>query len=233
MATKRIGLPGDSEEMAVFFDLRADEYEQHMAETVEDFDAFYRSVADSFPAAWSVPRILDLGIGTGLELDRLFARFPEARVTGIDVSHRMLDRLAGKPQPWVRQVRTICGSFFDVDFGEAIYDGAVSVMALHHWTPDVKRALYRRIRRALVPSGIFVNADYIDNEEDSARRLAEHVAEGYAGRHTLHIDLPLSREAELALLCEAGFPSVRIAFERSLCSTFVARKPEAASDRVD
>ena len=65
-----------------------------MQETVEDYDTFYQSVTDALPDLGAEPRILDLGIGTGLELDCLFERFPDAQVTGIDVSAEMLAQLS-------------------------------------------------------------------------------------------------------------------------------------------
>jgi len=208
--------------MAAFFDLRASDYEHHMAEHIEDFGAFYDSAIGAIPGAPASPRILDLGIGTGLELDRLFVRFPDAHVTGIDVSRGMLDELAAKKRPWSDRLRTIQGSFLEADLGDSEYDSVLSVMALHHWVPEVKLDLYRRIRRALVRGGAFINADYIAPEEESAERLATFAAEGRDIRHDLHIDLPLTIETEHRLLCEAGFAETSIPFRRTHCATIVA-----------
>lgn len=233
MDKEQVGLPGDSEDMAEFFDLRVTGYERHMAEHIEDFDAFYASVSAAVPGMWQSPRILDLGVGTGLELDRLFERFPTAHVTGIDLSQGMLDELAHKKRPWMRQVQLVHGSFLEIDLGRSEHDAAVSVMALHHWIPGVKVDLYRRIRRTLVPGGVFVNADYVESEEESAKRLAAYNPEGHGDWHRLHIDLPLSCETELRLLREAGFQAARIAFQGSRCATFIACAPEDNADPTD
>lgn len=40
--------------------------------------------------------LLDIGCGSGLELDTVFQRFPSLQVTGIDLSEKMLDRLVQK-----------------------------------------------------------------------------------------------------------------------------------------
>ena len=40
--------------------------------------------------------LLDLGCGTGLELDRVFARWPELAVTGVDLCAAMLEKLREK-----------------------------------------------------------------------------------------------------------------------------------------
>ena len=220
MTEAQVGLPGNEEEMAAFFDVRVDGYEQHMGEHIEDFDAFYDSAIVAIPRTTQV-RVLDLGIGTGLELDRLFARLPDAQVTGIDMSRGMLDALAAKKRPWSGQVRTIHGSFLDVDLGNEAYDVVLSVMALHHWIPSVKLDLYRRICRALAPGGVFINADYVATEEESARRRTAYEALGHGDRHTLHIDLPQPIEMERQLLTEAGFASTCVPFERTHCATIV------------
>ena len=229
MSNEQVGLPGDSEDMAEFFDLRATGYEDHMAEHIEDFDAFYASVAEQLPIAWEAPHILDLGVGTGLELDPIFERFPKARVTGIDLSRRMLERLADKPRPWIGRLRLICRSFLDAPLGESVYDAVVSVMALHHWIPEVKLGLYRRIRAALKPGGLFINADYVETEYESARRLAAFAVDAAGNRHLRHIDLPLTVQAELELIREAGFAFDWIAFQRARCATFVGATSEKSS----
>jgi len=221
MSKSQVGLAGNAEEMAAFFDLRVADYERQMAQRVEDFAAFYESVAEAIPDTRNAPRVLDLGVGTGLELDRLFVRCPNARVTGIDISSGMLDALSDKP--WAERVRRVHGSFLEIDLGEARYDHAVSVMALHHWLPHVKLDLYRQIRRALVVGGTFAYADYVASEAESADYLATYEAAGHDDRHRLHIDLPLHLDVELSLLREAGFVDVRIPFRRAHCATFVSR----------
>jgi len=173
-----MALPGNSEDMARFFDVRATGYEQHMRESVEDVTAFYRSIADALPEFGNSPTILDLGIGTGLELDHLFERFPRASVTGIDVSVGMLDELARKNRPWSPHLKLLTGSFLELDLGYAAYDAVISSMALHHWVPRVKLDLYSRIHRALRDGGFFVNGDFIESEEEANRRLAEFALSG-------------------------------------------------------
>lgn len=214
MNKTELGLPGNSEDMAQFFDARAESYEQHMKETVKDYPQFYRGIADALPELGPAPKILDLGIGTGLELDQLFERFPRANVTGIDVSARMLEELARKDRPWVANLQLIIGSFLDLDLGCSIYDAVISSMVLHHWIPQVKLDLYRCIHRALLKSGTFVNGDFVVSEDESAVRLASFAASQCDDRHQQHIDLPLSVDQERHLLTEAGFDAVDSPFER-------------------
>ena len=78
------------EGMGTFFDARVEAYEAHMAR----WEAHYRWMARLLPDG--VRTLLDLGCGTGLELDRIFERFPDLAVTGVDLSPDMLGRLARK-----------------------------------------------------------------------------------------------------------------------------------------
>jgi predicted acetyltransferase len=56
------------EEMSAFFNFRADTYDNHMLDDL-GLDEFYEAIAACFNAP--LKRLLDLGCGTGLELERL------------------------------------------------------------------------------------------------------------------------------------------------------------------
>ena len=85
-------------------------------------------------------KLLDLGCGTGLELDEISAARPSLQITGIDLSPDMLAVLA-KKHP---QVRLIQADYFSYDFGASVYDMAVSFESLHHFKQDKKLGLYKR-----------------------------------------------------------------------------------------
>lgn len=74
-----------AEDMNGFFAARVDTYEAHMSV----WDKAYGRVAELTPG--DCGPLLDLGCGTGLELDRIFARWPELAVTGVDLCAAMLE----------------------------------------------------------------------------------------------------------------------------------------------
>ena len=162
-----------------------------------------KALTDALPE--DTRRVLDLGAGTGLELIALFARFPEADVTAIDLTQEMLAKL--KQRPFASRVRTITGDFFTEEFG-AGYDAVISTSALHHFVAEEKLRLYSKVLAALKPGGLFLNADRcadtIAQEEERMRELRTNY-ENY-----VHFDLPLAVETEQHLLKEAGFTSVQI-----------------------
>ena len=138
------------EEMSAFFNARADSYDSHMLGDM-GLDEFYEAITDCFDEP--IKHLLDLGCGTGLELERLFERYPDMDVTGIDLSQEMLNILADKFSE--RKLSLICGSFIDADLG-GLYDNVVSTYALHHFSEESKLELYRKIYAAMAPGGKFV-----------------------------------------------------------------------------
>ena len=62
------------EEMGSFFDSRLEEYDRHQLTEIEGAGEFYRFTAECLPAHPGA-RILDLGCGTGLELEEYFRHF--------------------------------------------------------------------------------------------------------------------------------------------------------------
>ena len=152
------------ERMDCFFEARLDGYDEHMRRDIESADEFYPFTAERLPAAPNC-RILDLGCGTGLELEELFLRNPSAKVTGIDLSQGMLSALKKKFVD--RDVSLIVGSYFSVPFGVDAFDAAVSVESLHHFTKEEKIPLYAKLCRALKKNGYFILTDYFSPSDEA------------------------------------------------------------------
>ena len=204
------------EKMDQFFEKRLEGYEEHMLSGIEGAGEFYSFTAGLLPASGR-SEVLDLGCGTGLELKEYFLRSPEARVTGIDLSEAMLGALAEQfPDRCADgRLRLICGSYFDVPFGTERYDAAVSVESLHHFTPEQKLPLYRKLRQSLKESGFFHPDRLFRGVEGAGGGIfpgagtAEAGAEHY-GRRLLPLRYPADGEHETEVLREAGFSDVRI-----------------------
>ena len=197
------------EKMDLFFEARLEGYEEHMLTAIEGAEEFYPFTASLLPPG----HILDLGCGTGLELNWYFARHPEAEVTGIDLSEGMLSALKAKYPGKTLNLRR--GSYFEVPLGENVFDGAVSVESLHHFTAEEKLPLYRRLHSALKPGAAFILTDYFAPDVEYERfyrgellRLKKE--QGIADDAFYHYDTPLTVENETETLLAAGFAHIEI-----------------------
>lgn len=165
-------------------------------------------------------RILDLGVGTGLELIHVFELYPNAEVTVIDITENMLKEL--KKRIFADHVTTICGDFFEVEFGEN-YDAVISTSALHHFKIDEKIKLYKKIYDCLKENGQFINCDKIaltQEIEDGQLYELENNIENHK-----HIDTPLTIKHEIEVLKKVGFQEITSSeVDKKDYSLFKARK---------
>ena len=114
-----------------------------------------------------------------------------------------------------KDITLICDSYFDVPFDVSLFDGAVSVESLHHFTKKEKVPLYAKLHKALKYGGYFVLTDYFslsDEEEQMHRQnlIALKAEQGIADDASYHYDTPLTVKHETEALLEAGFSSVAV-----------------------
>ena len=210
-------------EMAQFFNERADGYEEHMRSFVSEL---YDEIASPIPTTNEPISILDLGCGTGLEFEALFAIAPNALITGVDISEKMLSRLSEKYQVRMSQIRLIYGSFEQALSSKDEYDYVLSVMALHHLLPVPKRKLYRKVWKSLRTGGKYVEGDYVVSKREEREFLSGYhkTTEEYqlSPNKVYHIDIPYSIKTQVELLSKAGFSKVRTIWRKRKAAIFVA-----------
>ncbi len=171
------------EEMSSFFANRLDSYEEHMSA----WEKSYKLFAEEIPP--ECQKILDLGCGTGLELDKIWQRKPDVEVTGVDL--------------------------FKYDFENERWDAVISFESFHHFLPERKKELYSKIYGSVKMGGVFILGDYIaccDEEEELLRDayLKRRNQSDIPDDCFVHFDIPLTMEHEKALLEEAGFTVEKI-----------------------
>lgn len=196
--------------MGEFFNNRLDGYEEHQLNCINSAKVFYPYTASQLPMIAGC-KVLDLGCGTGLELNEYFKLNPLAIITGIDLASGMLKALQTKFHD--KQLTLINGSYFEVPFGKNVYDAAVSVESLHHFTLEQKIPLYQKLHDSLKEGGYFILTDYMaENDEEEKKNFLElarlkkeleiNDSEFY------HYDTPLTRAHETEALFAGGFSKV-------------------------
>lgn len=200
------------EEMASFFENRLTGYDEHMLTSIEGAAEFYKFTAVQLPSIEHCA-ILDLGCGTGLELEEYFALNPSANIMGIDLSSGMLTALKNKFPD--KTLDLICGSYFDIPFGSSRFDAAVSVQSLHHFAAEQKLLLYKKLFHSLKKDGYFVLTDYFAESEALEQEYFENFRQlkseqGITDSGFYHYDTPLTIDHEREVLKSAGFSQCEI-----------------------
>ncbi len=211
--------------MTEFFEKRADGYDEHMLTNVEGCREAYAKMAKLVPR--DCANLLDLGCGTGLELDAIFKAMPKIHVTGIDLTQAMLDKLKQKHAD--KSMELICASYFDVDLGVERYDCAISFQTMHHFSREAKKALYEKVHASLKQGRPYIECDYmVEKQEEEDFRKEENIRirneKGIPEGEFYHYDIPFTIENQIAVLKEAGFAKVEKVFRINNSTILVANK---------
>ena len=103
-------------------------------------------------------RVLDVGCGTGELLRRLRAKFPDAKLAGIDPVDEMLavakEKLSGREDLRV-------GYADSLPWGNGSFDVVVSCNMFHYITHPIEAL--REMHRVLRPGGVLVLTDWCDD----------------------------------------------------------------------
>lgn len=119
-------------------------------------------------------KLIELGCGAGRLLFALLEEFPGVELHAVDKSEAMLDVARDRCRAHGDRVRFTRADFEDASiFGEMDrYDGAFSVLAIHHLTDDEKRSFFKRIHDALNPGGVFVYCDMFKPDSPAGWKIA-------------------------------------------------------------
>jgi ubiquinone/menaquinone biosynthesis C-methylase UbiE len=163
----------------------------------ENYFPILDRVVELIPAGQGL-RILDIGIGTGLLTERMPGSLD---LYGIDVSPKMMDKARQKGLP----VQLKLGSFLDIPYHNAHFDGIVSTFSFHHLTAEEKQDAYAEMNRILKPKAFIIIGDFMFENEAQERQLAKRfldegradMLEEFQEEHFTYID---SASASLQLL---------------------------------
>ena len=215
------------------FDATAATYDRDRMKLIPGHEAFYAAALELSPT--DAMNIVELGAGSGLFSTMLRAAFPEAHLTLIDFSEKMLELARGRlgSDPRI----TFLLADYTIEPLPANSDAIVTSLSIHHLEDERKRTLLKPILEALRPGGLFVNADHIAGptaeleEAYQLRWLADVRALG-ATEQQISDSLYRQQEdrrtpvaAQLAWMREAGFADVDCWYKYSSFAVMAGSKP--------
>lgn len=180
--------------------------------------------------------VLVLGAGGGLELKVFAERQPEWRFLGIDPSAEMLKLAQSTLGPFASRVEFLEGYIDSAP--DTRFDGATCLLTLHFLSTEQRLHTLKELRQRLKPGAPLVIAhhSFPQSETEKFRWLSRYAAfatlsgvpeaHAKAGIEAIGTKLPLlSPEQEIALLHEAGFPSVELFYAGFTFKGWVAYAP--------
>jgi ubiquinone/menaquinone biosynthesis C-methylase UbiE len=203
---------GDTDRVRRYWDGAAGSYDRSMGL----FERLVVADGRAWATSWAAGDVLEIGIGTGRNLP-LYP--PAVRLTGIDLSHEMLERARTRAEKLGREADLRLGDAEQLEFDASSFDTVVFSFALCSIPDD--RAAVREATRVLRPGGRLVLIEHVRSPRRWVRAvelLLDFFTSRIQGDHLLREPLRHLRaellEIEMVERSKLGF------IERA-----VARKP--------
>ncbi len=200
------------------FNENAEKYDSQRSKLIPCFDDFYSIPVSIMNTSSSSPTVLDIGSGTGLFSSFILNKYPEAKITLIDISEKMIN-IAKERFSNLTNLSYILADYTSYEFRHK-YDIIVSSLSIHHLTDMEKKNLYKRIYKLLNDDGIFVNADQVLGQTASLEKIYKNdwkikiensgltEEEIHSAYERIKLDKMSTLAEQLSWLNESGFKDV-------------------------
>ncbi|MCL2049162.1 MAG: methyltransferase domain-containing protein [Defluviitaleaceae bacterium] len=226
--------------------MRTARIKQHFEEEASEYDIiiqrlipYYDEMVNALVSVIPFPResvfsMIDLGCGTGTVSRAVKAKFPNAKITCVDIAEKMLElakvKIGGN-------VACIQADFNGLVFPEK-YDLVVSSLALHHLENNRdKLHFYKKIYSALNQGGVFINADVVLGSDTAIQDvylekwkefMCKNVGEDEVGNKWLPTyyaeDRPAKLTTHLSMLNDCGFSCVDVVYKYFNYAVYIGKR---------
>ncbi|HJV45063.1 MAG TPA: class I SAM-dependent methyltransferase [Bacillota bacterium] len=222
--------------LSVKFDEIARNYDNQRKELIPCFHDFYSIPVTITEIMNGSPNILDIGAGTGLFSAFMLDKYPNAKLTLIDLSENMLD-VAKSRFCNHSNVKYITDDYTKYHFTDT-FDIVISSLSIHHITDSEKKELYRKIFTIMKNNSIFINADQVlgstpyleslykndwQSKVEQSKLSKEEIMAAY---ERTKLDRMSTLDDQLNWLKEAGFNDVDCIYKYFNFVVLFARKLE-------
>ena len=186
------------------FEEEAKEFDDTILKLIPRYDDMISCMVSVIPFdKFEEFKLLDLGSGTGNITKAVKERYPNSKISCIDIAENMIQMAKIKLQNYT-DIEYYTGDFSEFDFEEK-YDVIVSSLALHHIKTDKdKKKFYSKIYSALKEGGIFLNSDVVLGSNE---KLSQIYREKWIDFMLINLPEEEVREKRLPKQIEEDFPA--------------------------
>jgi len=142
----------------------ASKYDKQRQLLIPCYNDFYTLPLETLSYNGETPAILDIGSGTGLFSSFILKKYPNAKITMIDLSDDMM-KIAKERFESYTDFHYIVADYSDYTFNQK-FDIIISSLSIHHLSHENKRKLYHKCYELLNCNGYFINADQVLSPSD-------------------------------------------------------------------
>jgi len=223
-----------SSDIRMKFDHISVNYDRQRKQLIPCFEDFYGIALSMIKPVSERPTVLDIGAGTGLFSSFLLGKIPDARLTLIDISEKMLNVAKERFQD-VSGVEYIVGDYTHYDSFQE-YDIIISALSIHHLSDQQKYELYKQCYSMLKPNGLFINADQVlGNTQYTDSLFKKHWKSGVensgltkgeisSAYERIKLDQEATLSQQLSWLRDIGFSDVDCVYKYYHFAVMLGRK---------
>ncbi|WP_199616203.1 class I SAM-dependent methyltransferase [Paenibacillus alkalitolerans] len=216
------------------FDAVASDYDRQRKQLIPCFEQFYGMALSLVESDSPCPQILDLGAGTGLFSGMVLQKYPNAHMTLIDISEKMLEGARHRFRD-LNNIQYIVGDYSDYTYSHP-FDIVISSLSIHHLTHPAKKQLFANVYRLLREGGIFVNADQVagstpQTDHYNRKRWLEYINDSDLPKEAINasierrkFDINAKLGEQINWMEQAGFKDVDCMYKYLDFAVFYGRK---------
>ena len=145
-------------EVEEFYDNISKDYTDMLDKAVPKYREMLWLMLHYIPDNFKPEKILELGSGTGNLTALVLEKFPEAEITVVDISEKILEECKTRFQS-TKTIKYCQSDFKKIDFERKSFDLVLSSIAIHHIKDVDKEILFKKIYSYVKPRGIFTYLD--------------------------------------------------------------------------
>ncbi|MCL2772368.1 MAG: class I SAM-dependent methyltransferase [Oscillospiraceae bacterium] len=155
----------------------AQKYDNQRKLSLPCFDDFYNLPLEVLDYNGISPEILDVGGGTGLFSSFILTKYPQAKITIIDLADKMIDVAKERFQSH-SDFQYIVADYTKCQYTQK-YDIIISALSIHHLSHDDKRIFYQKCYYLLNDGGCFINADLMLSPSKHIEEVNQSIFHNY------------------------------------------------------